>query len=364
MTMQRGKKLTKLELSEFNKIAQERGHLILNVDKSKRNPSHVPKQSRVFLRCNKCNHEWDTKVYVYLDRKSLSLGCRKCYENNLKDPILYPNSPTRKKETTPAQPRRRAGKNVLHTAFVNGPFGHIHSVEDLIFYLKENPNAYNDKALQLVLRNEAGLSPQVPHKGKKRKLEEFFPNKVSYHHVIPLHAKGSPARWNIIPVTKEEHNELHEFRFKVYGEKADLFATYATKSDVIKADTGGFKKLKQPKPNNTGIRNLPEEIRIALQRGMVLTHKDGFHCEIKPNTLQTTQEIKNALLECLPDEHVDKKRILQNKTSVNYIRALIITAFPLCYPLGGTSGEFKEGIPLRGPRPVHSAYGFTIQALN
>lgn len=88
---------------------------------------------------------------------------------------------------------------------------------------------------------------------------------------------------------------------------------------------------------------------------MVLTHKDGFHCEIKPNTLQTTQEIKNALLECLPDEHVDKKRVLQNKTSVNYIRALIITAFPLC-----SSGEIKEG----KTRPVHSAYGFTVQALN
>ena len=35
MAMQRGKKLTKLELSELNNIAQERGHLVLNVDKSK-----------------------------------------------------------------------------------------------------------------------------------------------------------------------------------------------------------------------------------------------------------------------------------------------------------------------------------------
>lgn len=361
MAMQRGKKLTKLELSELNNIAQERGHLVLNVDKSKRNPSHVPKQSRVFLHCNKCNHEWDTKVYVYLERKSLSLGCRKCYENNIKNPMLYPNSPTRKKETTPAQPQRRAGRDVLHAAFVNGPFGHIHSVKDLISYFKENSNAYNDKALQLVLRHE-GLKKQ------KRKLEEFFPNKVSYHHIIPLHAKGSPARWNIIPVTKEEHYELHDLRFKVYGEKADLFATYATQSDVIKADTGDFKKLKQPKPNTIGIRNLPEEIRIALQRGMVLTHKDGFHCEIKPNTLQTTQEIKNALLECLPDEHFDKKRILQNKTSINYIRALIITAFPVC-----SSGEIKEsrltpsrrslsGVAAKPKRPVHSAYGFTLVA--
>lgn len=237
----------------------------------------------------------------------------------------------------------------MHTAFANGPFGHIHNVKDLINYLKENPNFYNNKALELVLRNE-GLKKQ------KCRLEEFFPNKVSYHHVIPLHVKGSPASWNLIPVTKEEHHELHQLRFEVYGEKADLLATYATQSDIIKANTGSFKKLKQPKPNNIGIRNVPEEVRLCLQRGMVFIHKDGFRFEIKPNTLQTTQDIKQGLLACLPEGHADKERIFKNKTSVNYIRALIITTFPLSPGDGTTTPVLKK--------QVSSAYGFTVQALD
>lgn len=101
--MKRGTELTKLTVNELNNIAQERGHTVLKVETSTRDPNHVPKQNRVYLRCNKCNYEWDTKVYVYLERKGLSLGCRECYNKNLKDPTLYPNSPTRKKETTPAQ---------------------------------------------------------------------------------------------------------------------------------------------------------------------------------------------------------------------------------------------------------------------
>lgn len=348
--MQRGTKLTKITVNELNNIAQARGHTVLDVQTSIKNPLHVPKQNRVFLRCNKCNYEWNTKVYVYLERESLSLGCRQCYNNNIKNALLYPNSPIRKKETTTKQPSRRAGKNVLNIAFVNGPFGHIHNIKDLIFYLKENPNLYNTRVLELILRNE-------DQKKQKRKLKDFYPNKVSYHHVIPLHAKGSPDRWNIIPVTKEEHHELHDLRFKVYGEKADLLATYATKSDIIKANTGSLKKFKQPKTNNIGIRNLPQEIRIALQRGMVFTHKDGFSFEVKPNTLQTTQEIKQGLLNCLPEGHCDKKRIIQNKTSVNYIRALIITTFPLSQ--SDLNNLNKTTLPAL-KKQVSSAYGFTV----
>nr|ANQ46362.1 hypothetical protein [Tetrabaena socialis] len=345
MPIKRGQKATKLTLDQLEKIAQERNHVLLNVATSKRDPSHVPKQNRALLRCNKCQNEWSTKVYVYLDRKSLSLGCRQCYETNLKDPNLYPNAPTRQKETTLARPPRRAGKDLLHAAFVNGPFGHIRNGKDLMLYLKENPNVYNDKVLTLILRNESL---------KKQKVicEDFLKNNVSRHHVIPLHAKGSPASWNIIKITKEEHHELHVLRYQVYKEKNDLLATYATLSDVYKAQTGDFKKIKQPKSANFGIRNLPEEVRLALEHGMVFTHTDLFRFEIKPNTLQTTKQIVQGLLDCLPEGHPDKERIFKNPTSVNYIRNLIIAAFPA----PNTNGS-------RLKKPIKSAYGFTVKSL-
>lgn len=249
MAVSRGQKLTRLTLTELEKIAQERDHLLLNDPCSKKDPLHVPKQNRALFHCNKCGYEWSTKVYVYLERTSLSLGCRQCYETNVKDPNLYPNSPLRKKEINLARPTRRAGKEFLNAAFVNGPFGYINNVKDLINYLTSNSNAYNDKVLTLVLRNE-------DLKKDKVKTKDFFKDNVSHHHVIPLHSSGSPAHWNIIPVTKEEHNELHALRYEVYHEKGDLLATYGTQSDIYKAQTGGFKKIKQPKPDNSGIRNL------------------------------------------------------------------------------------------------------------
>jgi hypothetical protein len=348
MSITRGQKTTKLTLGELEKTVQERNHTLLSVtSKPKkgeaRELSHVPKQGRVFLRCNKCQHEWDTKVYVYLERRSFSLGCRKCFETNLKDPKIYPNNPTLKKETTQARPPRRAGKAILQAAFVNGPFGHINNINDLILYLKENPNIYNDKVLNHILRNES-------LKKQKGGLKEFFKNNVSRHHIIPFHALGSPESWNLLSVTTEEHHELHVLRYQVYKEKGDLTATHGTLSNVCKSQTGGFEKTKQPKPMNFGVHNLPEEVRLALKHGMVFTHTDHYCFEIKPNTLQTTKQIVQGLLDCLPDGHPDKERILKNPTSVNYIRNLVITTFPLphCSPL---------------KKSIKSAYGFTVKSL-
>nr|QIA47038.1 putative HNH homing endonuclease [Colemanosphaera charkowiensis]QIA47075.1 putative HNH nucleases [Colemanosphaera charkowiensis] len=344
MPISRGQKLTKISVSELNNIVQERNHVLLQVITSKRNPDYVPKQSKIHLRCLKCNYEWETKVYVYLERLGPSLGCRQCYKNMIQDPSIYPNSPCRKNQINKNKSGRRVGREVLRVACKNGQFGHIQNVKQLMDYLKNNPNAYNTKVLSLIIRNE-GL------KKHKIKLKDLYPGEISMHHVIPLHANGSPDLWNIIPVTKEEHHELHQLRYAVYGEKADLQATFATQSDIIKARTGCSQKIKQiPKQNTSGIRNIPLEVANALKQGMICIHKDGYAITIQPNTLQTTQDVKNTLVNLLPEDHKDRQRILQNKTSVNYIRSLIITTFPL-----PTTGTLKK--------QVQSAYGFTLQPL-
>ena len=339
----RGQKFTKLTYDQLVTTVLERGHTLINVERSLRNPNNVPKQGRVCLRCDKCQSEWDTKLYVYLERKAPSFGCRTCYTNLSQDPNLYPNSPLRKKETNNLKPKRRAGKDVLNAAFQNGPYSHIKNVKDLINYLKENPNLHNNKALELVLRNE-GL--------KKQKINprDFFKEDLSYHHVLPIHDNGPPASWNIIPVTKEEHHLIHVLRYETFKQKEDLLATYGTKSDMLKFETGHFQKVRKPKPNKSYfIQNLPEEVRVGLERGMIFTHNEGYELVIKPNTLQTTKEIQEGLLAILPDGHEDKSRILKNKTSVNYLRSLVITAV--------TNGENLLS------KKVYSAYGFTVKLL-
>lgn len=103
------------------------------------------------------------------------------------------------------------------------------------------------------------------------------------------------------------------------------------------------------------VRPKAEEVRLALVHGMVFTHTDLYRFEIKPNTLQTTKQIKQGLLDCLPEGHPDKKRILQNPTSINYIRKLVITAFPISQSEGVSSPSLIK--------PVYTAYGFKVESL-
>jgi hypothetical protein len=343
MPLTRGQQLTRITLQQLKNIVQQRKHVLIHVSVSTKNPLYVPKQNRILLKCEKCQNQWHTKVYVYLQRQSLSLGCRQCYEMLIKNSNTYDKFPCKKKIHI-NQPIRKNGMKALRQYFNNGPFGWIQNVKDLKTYLQQDLNSYNEKALTLLIRNEDLISQKV-------KLKIFFKNgDVCMHHVIPLHAKGSPDKWNIIAVTKEEHYNLHQLRYKVYNERFDLLASYATHSDMLKIQTGKFQKLKTTKNNLLAVRNLPKEILVALQNGMIWTHKDGFLLKIHPNSLQTMQQIKQCLVDCLPEEHKDRKRMMHNQTSVNYLRSLIITTFPL-----PTSKGLKK--------QARSAYNFIVQKL-
>jgi hypothetical protein len=321
--MLRGKKLKQTTLAELQRISLERNHELLTVETSKKDSSIVPQQNKASFCCKKCGHQWETKVYVYLQRTGLSLGCCQCYNIMLQDETLYPQSPCRKKnvgESLQTQPTRRAGKKILREVHSKGAFGHINNIEDCIQYLKNNPNPYNDLVLTYILRAENFTK-------QNRKFKELFPGNTSMHHIFPLHAGGSPDNWNLVPVTKEEHHQLHEIRYQVFGEKQDKLATYGTKSDEIRAKTGVFQQLKTPKARYSS--PLAPEVFKILERGLVFKHRDGFEGVVLPNSVKTMKQIQQVCLDVLPENHPDKIRILKNKTSVNYLRSLIITNFPL-----------------------------------
>lgn len=357
MPLIRGQKLTKISVQTLNNVAVERNHIILQMTESKKDPDVVPKQSRIHLQCLKCNNQWDTKVYVYLQRTGPSLGCRKCFNDMIQNPLVYPNSPcisNIKKEGPQAKIIRRSGKKKLREVFQNSERGHIKNLQELIFYLNQNPNAYNNKVLELLFRNE-GLKQQ------NKSLKFLFPGKISKHHVIPIHDGGSPDSWNIIEVTKKEHHELHELRYRVYHQKNDLKATYATHADVIQVEKN-LKSVEEPnqeisvvkqKKNRKqilGLLNIPLEVSKALENELTFIHKDGYVLKVLPNTLKTTSEIKEALINLLPENHVDKERMLKNKTSANYIRSMIITKFLL------ENNNTQKSLV----KKVYSAYGFKL----
>lgn len=76
---------------------------------------------------------------------------------------------------------------------------------------------------------------------------------------------------------------------------------------------------------------------------MVWKHKDGFEVIIKPNSVETVQQVKELLIHSLPEDHVFRQKIVKNKTSVNYIRQVINNVF-------GKQSDIKKS----------SVYGFSL----
>lgn len=198
-----------------------------------RRPLTVGLQSRIKLVCQNCQYAWETRLQTYMTRTAVSGGCRQCFNNNIQDRSIYPNTPFVQQEITTDRPPRRVGKKIVREIFANVPYGFIQNREDLLKYLQDTPNDHNTYVLKLVQRDT-----DFP---KKR--SELPVGQYSFHHVIPLHAKGSPDKWNIIYVTKAEHHKSHELRFLVYGDILDKKATHATLSDLNTSSDLGSSEL-------------------------------------------------------------------------------------------------------------------------
>jgi hypothetical protein len=252
--------------------------------------------------------------------------------------MVYPNTPCRLNPDISKRSKRRAGKKVLQEAHYVGPFKHLTNRKSLILFLKENPNKHNDFVLSLILREE-----------QYNLLNQKLEGQVSKHHVLPLHDSGSPERWNIITVKKEEHDIIHRYRYEVYQQKADFQASFATQASVL--NSVGIHNKKKKKVANFGILNIAPEVSFAIQKGMRWKHCDGYEDIIQPNSVSTVQEILQILIESLPDGHLDKDRLKKTANSTNYIRRHIITSFPVENPI--------ENLPNLS-KPCYTAYHFKV----
>jgi len=334
-----GKRMTVIE---FLTLATNRNHVVKAYETGKKNLNHVPKQSRASFLCGKCGHTWTTKVQVYAERSSPSMGCRNCYTLNQQNPFIYPNSPFRSNPNT-TKPNRRSGINALRQAHQQGLFGQIQNRADLIQYLSQQTDNYSQKVLPLLQRDDSMKSQGQSLQGP-----------TSKHHVIPLHSGGSPDAWNWIEVTKFEHHVFHGTRFEVFGESGDLKATFGTQSDWIlslQQSAGALPQavtVQAATPRGQHMKQrVPPELEEAFKRGMVWTHSDGTVITLAPNSVDSTPALKTALIQALPVNHPSRLSLEKNPTSVNYLRALIITQLPLL-----------TTIPVS--KKTYSAYGFTV----
>lgn len=345
MPLKRFQKISRISIEDVQRIVESREHVLISYNVGIHDSNIIPKTSRVRLSCKKCGHEWETRLGVYLNRNAPSGGCRGCYNINVLNPTIYPSSPCIPKPTVENRPKRREGIEKLRESHRNGPFGFIQNREQLVQYLKENPNVHNDFALELLQRDSLLKTGEVVL------LPPF-----SRHHVIPIFAQGSPDGWNIVRITKEEHKQVHELRSVVYGQEGDRKAIYATTSDYIRYSSDSESEIslqKEKKQVNWGVVRRPPEVTFALENGMLWVHKDGYTCRILPNTLETVKEVLQELIGCLPDGHPDKLRLETSSSVENYIRAHICTIFPV------------EGVPSPGwpQKPKTTAYNFTVHPL-
>lgn len=340
----RGLPQTKSKIEQVQAEAQRRNHELLTYVRGKNGT--IPKQSYVGLRCLTCNNEWETKLYVYLScGNSKSGGCRQCYNTNILDKEKYPNSPCLPKPDIADRPKRRAGKEAQRQAHLKGEFKDIGNRQQLKDYLKNHPNPHNNFALELIQRDEERRKNKISLKK----------GQFSKHHVIPLHAQGSPDAWNMETLTKAEHDQIHRLRYQVYGKIEDKQATYGTLSDL--ALSRPFPEAAAPElsPAKTkrelaNLQKRTKETLRAIQEGMVWIHKDGYRVVILPEEVSTVKEILDQLIQALPVGHVDRKRMEQSSSSKIYVREHIHTVFSV-------STE-------RLSKCRYSAYNFVVKPYN
>lgn len=344
----RGRKIYKMTVSQVMELTNSREHVVLGYQTSTNFSNHVPQQSKLKLACLKCNYGWETKLQTYKERTNPhSGGCRNCWNQIVVNPSIYPNSPFIKRNMDVG---RRQGIQKLRQIHSEGAYNQIKSRADLIDFLSKNSNSYNNLSLKLIKREDFG----------KTKLLNL---PMSKHHVIPLHDSGSPDKWNLIQVTKEEHHLLHVLRFEIYQNPKDLYATYLTQADLIKYTQQTNPPQLNPNQNSSktplvisrsdkyGKQRVTKEAKFAMEKGMIWKHKDGFQIRIEPNSISSINELKNILIQNIPLNHPTQLQLKNSSSANNYLRAVLVTNF-----------AFVDSVPISKPR-TH-VYGFTVELID
>lgn len=364
---------TKLTREHYSDLAKERNHVLQDVS----NPD-APSQGTLLLKCNTCGKEFYTTAKSY--KNARKTGCPHC-----KSIKARAQSSTKKRTNevatdtmTPAinsavtldqqQQLVRVQAKTSARLEQRAKFqrdNQVYSRKELLSYLRINSNEYTKFMLDKI-DGEADLLAD----SKQTK---------QVHHIIPTHAGGPNAKWNLVTLTPEDHCKAHELRYSVYQEFGD-YNFLQTQGQEVRSRIQSNPKfdaqlLAQRQNANQNARptfvgdagnqasqavlagltpeaqkayrerhqnQMSEPVRKVLQEGGTFYHKQTKTTFVlQPQKAPTLTELKNLLAKALPQGHVDRIRLETTPKPVNVTAAL--------------------GKMIKGVKDRPSAYGWSLQ---
>lgn len=159
------------------------------------------------------------------------------------------------KEKDSQKMRKRLSKEERQRIFSQGPYAGVNNRTSLIEKLTEENTEYANACLFYL--------------GRQLESAEDI---VEFHHVIPRFEGGPDDEWNLIPLSHEEHMDLHFLRYQSYQKPGDLLALRFRKKitpELIAAQVEQMRvhheKMKQQKKGFYD-PNLQKELAKRLRR--------------------------------------------------------------------------------------------------
>lgn len=182
----------------------------------------------------------------------------------------------------------------------------ISNKSEMISFLKNNPNRYNDYILSLYTR------PDASH----------VKNKPGYqaHHIFPLHSGGPDVSWNIISLTPYEHAMAHVLLAMDSLNKNDMVTV-----SILNLSLEGLKKFSNEelevavrKAVEKGNKVVQERIEPVKTNKVLLSDSTWIHTDLKDpvfipaGTVLQLGDLQDIFADKLP-ETLLKQRLIQSE---------------------------------------------------
>lgn len=275
--------------------------------------------------CSK-EHKFVTTVNSYLNARKD--GCPICKRENLK--VNNPNKKAPGEKVSVSTKLRRRTRPKIDPAFA-----HIKSKEELLAFLKANPNEYNNFMLVKLMG------------------QQLNKDEGAEHHIIPKHRGGPDDDWNLIYLLPKDHNTAHELRYKVYKDPGDRDALrfwskphlnsieaarkraamahavcrekkvgfFSSEQQSLNGKKGGAKKSEANIQKH--ISKISSDVKEALSQPMCWKHKGtGALVNIPANSIRLLVELRSLFAEALPESLGEERQKILNLETKNFTSAI------------------------------------------
>jgi hypothetical protein len=223
----------KTTYEDFQNMAKLRNHKLISISNAE-----IPSKGRLILYCQTCNTEFETSAASY--KNARKTGCPSCKAIKARQQKSRPQ--VCKKNQSFLQSNSFAGFSEQISQTRSARFekqqqwNAILDLEDLKAYLRQENNDYSVFILEkldssssnahsgcLLPEESSDIGSEQSNSFATTPLVACATNdeKIEVHHIIPKHAGGPDAKWNLLALSKADHVQAHLLRYQVYGEFGD-----------------------------------------------------------------------------------------------------------------------------------------------